>query len=154
MNKKILCILGLMLSAHVLADPSIKPVINGKVYNDLTVPTKTFGKPKRIIKGDPDECNGGFYPNELDYGTFKLLDTGLIREVTLNDKNSLIFHGQKVTIGMKKTDFLKKFKDKVWIDGDHKDMIDAQSAHDEYTSIRFYFKNGTLEKYNIWQNDC
>lgn len=152
-------ILGLalmsMVSTPILAAPFVQPVIQGKVYNNWEVPIRLLGKPKRIIKGKPDECNGGYFPDEYDYGSFKLLDTGVIKEVYLSQNNELLFHGQKIRGGIEQKRFMQQFKKyELWGDSENKNVVYSGLAESGNDSIEFVFKNGKLLKYKLFFDDC
>ncbi len=152
-------ILGLalmgMISTPIFAAPFVQPVIQGKVYDNWEVPIRSLGKPKSIIKGKPDECNGGYFPDEYDYGSFKLLDTGVIKEVYLSQNNELLFHGQKIRGGIEQKRFMQQFKKyELWGDSENKNVVYSGLAESGNDSIEFVFKNGKLLKYKLFFDDC
>ncbi|MFI8035587.1 hypothetical protein ACH8I4_17145 [Acinetobacter sp. ABJ_C3_5] len=152
-------ILGLALmcvvSSPLLAAPFVQPVIQGKTYSNGEVPIRSLGKPKSIIKGKPDECNGGNFHDEYDYGSFKLLDTGVIKEVYLSQNNGLLFHGQKIRGGIDQKSFMQQFKKyELWGDSENKNIVYSGLAESGNDSIEFIFKNGKLLKYKLFFDDC
>jgi len=152
-------ILGLALmcvvSSPLLAAPFVQPVIQGKTYSNWEVPIRSLGKPKSIIKGKPDECNGGNFPDEYDYGSFKLLDTGIIKEVYLSQNNGLLFHGQKIRGGIDQKTFMQQVKKyELWMDAENKNVVYSGLAESGNDSIAFVFKNGKLLKYKLFFDNC
>lgn len=154
-NKILGFVLMFMASQSLFAAPFVQPVIQGKVYNNWEVPIRLLGKPKSIIKGKPDECNGGNFPDEYDYGSFKLLDTGIIKEVYLSQNNGLLFHGQKIRGGIDQKSFMQQFKKyELWGDSENKNIVYSGLAESGNDSIEFVFKNGKLLKYKLFFDDC
>ncbi|NNP70998.1 hypothetical protein [Acinetobacter sp. Ac_5812] len=152
-------ILGLalmsMVSQPLFAAPFVQPVIQGKTYNNWEVPIRSLGKPKSVVKGKPDECNGGYFPDEYDYGSFKLLDTGVIKEVYFSQNNALVFHGQKIRSGIDQKSFMQQFKKyELWMDAENKNVVYSGLAESGNDSIEFVFKNGKLLKYKLFFDDC
>ena len=154
-NKILGFVLMFMASQSLFAAPFVQPVIQGKVYNNWEVPIRLLGKPKSIIKGKPDECNGGNFPDEYDYGSFKLLDTGIIKEVYLSQNNALVFHGQKIRGGIDQKTFMQQFKKyELWMDAENKNVVYSGLAESGNDSIAFVFKNGKLLKYKLFFDNC
>jgi hypothetical protein len=154
-NKIFSLALMCVISSPLLAAPFVQPVIQGKTYNNGEVPIRSLGKPKSIIKGKPDECNGGNFPDEYDYGSFKLLDTGVIKEVYLSQNNGLLFHGQKIRGGIDQKSFMQQFKKyELWGDSENKNIVYSGLAESGNDSIEFIFKNGKLLKYKLFFDDC
>ncbi|ENX21868.1 hypothetical protein F892_01106 [Acinetobacter vivianii] len=152
-------ILGLALmclvSQPLFAAPFAQPIIQGKTYNNWKVPLRLLGKPKSVIKGKVDECNGGYFPDEYDYGSFKLLDTGIIKEVYFSHNNELLFHGQKLRGGIDQKQFMQQFKKyELWEDSENKNIVYSGLAESGNDSIEFVFKNGKLLKYKLFFDDC
>lgn len=140
------------ISTFSFADKTIKPVINGKTYNSFDLNLKTLPKPQKIIKGEPDECNGGNFPDEHDFGSYTVNDNNRIQTVRMLKNNAVIFYGQKIDASMTKANFQKMFKNKA--SQDNPNRFSASSEEDEYKSISFYFKNNHLDHYVLWVNDC
>lgn len=154
-NKIFSLALMCVISSPLLAAPFVQPVIQGKTYSNWEVPIRSLGKPKSIIKGKPDECNGGNFPDEYDYGSFKLLDTGVIKEVYLSQNNGLLFHGQKIRGGIDQKTFMQQFKKyELWGDSENKNIVYSGLAESGNDSIEFVFKNGKLLKYKLFFDDC
>lgn len=154
-NKILGFVLMFMASQSLFAAPFVQPVIQGKTYNNWEVPIRSLAKPKSIIKGKPDECNGGNFPDEYDYGSFKLLDTGVIKEVYLSQNNALVFHGQKIRGGIDQKTFMQQFKKyELWMDAENKNVVYSGLAESGNDSIEFFFKNGKLLKYKLFFDDC
>lgn len=144
-----------MLSPLAFAKLSIQPIIRGKSYTTLQVPHGSFGKALKVIKGQPDECNGGYFPDEYDYGSFKILETGVIKEVYFGQNNALLFHGQKIYGGIDQKSFMQQFKKyKLWTDSENKNVVYSSLAETGNDSIEFVFKNGKLLKYKLFFDDC
>lgn len=156
MKNKILSLaLMCVISSPLLAAPFVQPVIQGKTYSNGEVPIRSLGKSKSIIKGKLDECNGGNFPDEYDYGSFKLLDTGVIKEVYLSQNNGLLFHGQKIRGGIDQKSFMQQFKKyELWGDSENKNIVYSGLAESGNDSIEFIFKNGKLLKYKLFFDDC
>lgn len=152
-------ILGLalicMVSRALCAAPFVQPIIQGKIYSNFEVPIRLLGKPKSVIKGKLDECNGGYFPDEYDYGSFKILDTGVIKEVYLSQNNELLFHNQKIHGGVDQTIFMQQFKKyELWMDSKNKNIVYSGLAESGNDSIEFVFKDGKLLKYKLFFDDC
>ena len=152
-------ILGLMLvfviSPEIMASQFIQPIIQGKIYSDLDIPIKSLGEPRKVIKGQYDECNGDYFPDEYSYGTFTVLETGVIKEVYLNQGNELLFHGQKVQAGMDQKRFMQQFKKyNLWTNSENKNVVYSRLFEDGNDSIEFIFKNRKLLKYKLFFDDC
>ncbi|MCJ8160026.1 hypothetical protein [Acinetobacter zhairhuonensis] len=152
-------ILGLalicMVSQSLFAAPFVQPIIQGKIYSNWEVPIRSLGKPKSVIKGKLDECNGGYFPDEYDYGSFKILDTGVIKEVYLSQNNELLFHSQKIRGGVDQKNFMQQFKKyELWIDTENKNVVYSGLAESGNDSIEFVFKDGKLLKYKLFFDDC
>lgn len=156
MKNKILSLaLMCVISSPLLAAPFVQLVIQGKTYSNWEVPIRSLGKPKSIIKGKPDECNGGNFPDEYDYGSFKLLDTGIIKEVYLSQNNALVFHGQKIRGGIDQKTFMQQFKKyELWGDSENKNIFYSGLVESGNDLIAFVFKNGKLLKYKLFFDDC
>lgn len=64
------------ISSLSLADPVVQPVIQGKSYNSFQItnvaPKKIFGMPLKIVKGEVDECNGGHFPDQWIYDSWRI----------------------------------------------------------------------------------
>lgn len=142
------------ISTLSFADETIKPVINGKTYNSFELKLKTLPKPVKIIKGELDECSGGNFPDEHDFGTFTVNGYDRIQMVRMLKNNAVIFYGKKIDASMTKANFQKMFKGKINSDEENPNRFSASSEEDEYKSIVFYFKNNHLDHYNLWVNDC
>ena len=154
-NKIFSLALMCVISSPLLAAPFVQPVIQGKTYSNGEVPIRSLGKPKSIIKGKPDECNGDNFPDEYDYGSFKLLDTGVIKEVYLSQNNGLLFHGQKIRGGIDQKSFMQQFKKyELWGDSENKNIVYSGLAESGNDSIEFIFKNGKLLKSKLFFDDC
>lgn len=154
-NKILGFVLTFMASQSLFAAPFVQPVIQGKTYNNWEVPIRSLAKPKSVIKGKPDECNGGYFPDEYDYGSFKLLGTGVIKEVYLSQNNALVFHGQKIRGGIDQKTFMQQFKKyELWMDAENKNVVYSGLAESGNDSIAFVFKNGKLLKYKLFFDDC
>ncbi|ENU92923.1 hypothetical protein F971_01910 [Acinetobacter vivianii] len=156
MKNKILCLaLMCIASSPILAASFVQPVIQGQTYNNWKVPLRLLGKPKSVIKGKVDECNGGYFPDEYDYGSFKLLVTGIIKEVYFSHNNELLFHGQKLHGGIDQKQFMQQFKKyELWEDSENKNVVYSGLAESGNDSIEFVFKNGKLLKYKLFFDDC
>jgi len=142
------------ISTFAFADKTIKPVINGKTYNSFEMKLKTLPKPIKIIKGEPDECNGGNFPDQHDFGTFTVNGYDRIQTVRMLKNNAVIFYGKKIDGTITKANFQKMFKGEIRSDEDDPNRFHASSEEDEYKSITFYFKNNRLDYYKLWVNDC
>ena len=142
------------ISTFSFADKTIKPVINGKTYNSFDLNLKTLPKPQKIIKGEPDECNGGNFPDEHDFGSYTVNDNNRIQTVRMLKNNAVIFYGQKIDSTITKANFQKMFKGKIRSDEEDTNRFHASSEQDEYKSITFYFKNNHLDHYDLWVDDC
>ncbi|WP_111858198.1 hypothetical protein [Acinetobacter sp. CFCC 10889] len=143
-----------LLATTSWADKDIKPVIQGKTYSSFEMNIKTLPKPIKIIKGEPDECNGGNFPDQHDFGTFTVNDNNQIQTVHMLKNNAVIFYGKKLDASTTKSSFLKNFKNIAQQDEDNPNRFFASSSDDEYKSIQFYFKNNRLDYYRLWENDC
>lgn len=155
MKIKILIVSALLcVASSTFADKTIKPIINGKTYNSFQMNLKTLPKPIKIIKGEPDECNGGNFPDQHDFGSFTVNDNNQIQTVRMLKNNAVIFYGKKIDASMTKTNFQKLFKGKIDSDKEFPNRFSASSEDDEYKSIVFYFKNNHLDHYDLWVNDC
>ncbi len=154
MKIKFLCAVVLCLgTCSAFADQTIKPIINGKVYNTLNINLKSLPKPLKVIKGEDNECVGKL-PDTYKYKGFSADSDGMIREVYLTGQNAVMFYGKKVDSSMTKAEFLKLFKGKVEQATDNKNRYYANSPTDEYISISFYLRNDHIEKYELWVDDC
>lgn len=142
------------ISTFAFADKTIKPVINGKTYNSFELNLKTLPKPIKVIKGEPDECNGGNFPDQYDFGSYTVNTNDRIETVRMTKNNAVIFYGKKVDASMTKANFQKIFKGKINLDEENPNRFSASSEEDEYKSIVFYFKNNHLDHYKLWVNDC
>ncbi len=143
-----------LLATTTWADKDIKPVIQGKTYSSFKIDIKALPKPIKIIKGEPDECNGGNFPDERDFGSLTVNTLGQIRTVRMMSNNAVIFYGKKLDASTTKSSFLKNFKNIAQQDEDNPNRFFASSSDDEYKSIQFYFKNNHLDYYRLWENDC
>ncbi len=143
-----------LLATTSWADKDIKPVIQGKTYSSFDINIKTLPKPLKTIKGEVDECNGGNFPDERDFGSLTVNTLGQIRTVRMMPNNAVIFYGKKLDASTTKSSFLKNFKNIAQQDEDNPNRFFASSSDDEYKSIQFYFKNNRLDYYRLWQNDC
>ncbi len=143
-----------LLATTTWADKDIKPVIQGKTYSSFDINIKTLPKPLKTIKGEVDECNGGNFPDERDFGSLTVNTLGQIRTVRMMPNNAVIFYGKKLDASTTKSSFLKNFKNIAQQDEDNPNRFFASSSDDEYKSIQFYFKNNRLDYYRLWQNDC
>ena len=143
-----------LLATTTWADKDIKPVIQGKTYSSFDINIKTLPKPLKTIKGEVDECNGGNFPDEHDFGSLTVNTLGQIRTVRMMPNNAVIFYGKKLDASTTKSSFLKNFKNIAQQDEDNPNRFFASSSDDEYKSIQFYFKNNRLDYYRLWQNDC
>ena len=143
-----------LLATTSWADKDIKPVIQGKTYSSFDINIKTLPKPLKTIKGEVDECNGGNFPDERDFGSLTVNTLGQIRTVRMMPNNAVIFYGKKLDASTTKSSFLKNFKNIAQQDEDNPNRFFASSSDDEYKSIQFYFKNNRLDYYRLWENDC
>ena len=142
------------VSTLTFADKTIQPVINGKTYHSFDLNLKTLPKPLKVIKGEPDECNGGNFPDEYDFGSFTVNGYDRIQTVHMLKNNAVIFYGKKIDGSMTKANFQKIFKGKITSDEENPNRFSASSEQDEYKSITFYFKNNHLDHYELWVDDC
>ena len=98
------------VSTLTFADKTIQPVINGKTYHSFDLNLKTLPKPLKVIKGEPDECNGGKFPDEYDFGSFTVNGYDRIQTVHMLKNNAVIFYGKKIDGSMTKANFQKSLK--------------------------------------------
>lgn len=148
-----LLLLPILGTAKKIDQPIVQPIIQLTVYSDYHVDLRSFGKPVQIIAGAEDECNGGFFPDDYRFKNFTIRKDGLIREVYLQPKNGLIFYGEKLDANTTEARFKRQFKGK-FTPRTEGHTYAAMLGEDESKSIVFYFKNGTLQKYSLWVDDC
>ncbi|NHB58872.1 hypothetical protein [Acinetobacter shaoyimingii] len=150
--------LGLMMSLLPMSTFSeiyVQPIIQGKVVKHWEVNLKTLPKPKQVIKGGEDECNGGNFPDQYRYQDLTLLDNGQVKEVIINGSNGLIFHKERIVEKMNQQKFKKKFKAVLYSkDETNPNVLSADLASDGNDSIDFIFKSGQLYKYQLNFDNC
>ncbi|MEG0481663.1 MAG: hypothetical protein RR575_02210 [Acinetobacter sp.] len=144
------------LSSFSLADPVIQPVIHGKSYSSFQItnamPNKTFGKPFKIIKGEADECNGGYFPDQWIYDNFIVLDNGRIDKVYLKMNNAVKINSITIDGKITETQFKKKFSSFIFDLEPH--VYGIEIPKDSNNSVTFYFEKGHLNYYQFNFDDC
>lgn len=146
--------MGLITPTWSSAENFVEPIIQGKVYKNWIANPKIFGKPIQVLKGGEDECNGGNFPDQYQFKNFSLLSNGSIQEVYLTQNNSLFFHNERISPNLKKLQFIKKFKNHIYIDSENPNVLNAEASDDSNDSIEFIFKNNQLLKYKLHIDDC
>lgn len=151
------CVVSLifgLLPMHIFAESYVQPIIHGKVQTHLEMNLKMLPKPKQVIRGGEDECNGGNFPDQYRYGDFTVLDNGQIREVVMNGSNGIIFHQQRIVDTINQQTFKRKFKAFIYEDETNPNIFSADMAKDGNDSIQFIFKAGKLQRYRLNFDNC
>lgn len=141
-----------MLSVSLFAANEVQPVIQGKVYQDWYMKPEKLAKPNKVIKGGRDECNDSYFPDQLQFASYTVLENGLIKEVYFKDHNTVIFHQQRIPYNLDQATFKEKFKNYLYEIDDKNSMSGGVKGSND--SIEFIFKKGKLVKYRLSVDDC
>jgi hypothetical protein len=155
LSKVILSLIMTLLPIKIFAEVYVQPIIHGKLVKNFEVNLKALPKPKQIIKGGEDACNGGNFPDQYRYQDLTAHDNGQIQEVVINWENGLIFHKHRIIEKMSQQKFNQKFKTVLYrLDEGNPNSIFANLASDGNDTIEFIFKSGQLYKYRLNFDDC
>ena len=134
------------------AQINIQPFWHGKVMENFEIPLNKMKKPKQIIKGKFDECNGVYFPDKWVYEDGIILSTGILETVYVNANNGLKYGNRRLNHTLTEQQLKNMFNHKISMLEEH--VYYLQPWEGDNSSLSFYFRNGKLDHYTLSIDDC
>ncbi|GAA5587500.1 hypothetical protein Acal01_02670 [Acinetobacter calcoaceticus] len=144
--------IGFLVATTSYAQVNIKPLWHGKVLKDFDITLNSLKKPKQVIKGEVDECNGGYFPDQWIYEDGVILSTGSLDKVYVSQKNGLKYGSRLFNHLTTENEFKKFFGKQIDISENHTYSIFPWEGSND--GLHFHFRNGKLHYYTHSIDDC
>ncbi len=120
--------------------------------NSFDIPLNNLKKPKQVIKGEDDECNGGYFPDQWVYEDGVVLSTGSLDKVYVSQQNGLKYGSRLFNHLTSENEFKKFFGEQIYMTKNH--VYSLQPWEGSNDSLDFHFRNGKLHYYMHSIDDC